>query len=592
MPEFGQPPSAAAARIPRQFGCSVSLHRPKLGLVGLWRGTRVRSGAAVALGFGGAALLLSAVPVAAASPLGFARPVFVDQAKAGGEPFTIRSTKTGNLVYSSHEGTTHLDRAGLAAPVSVVQFLCPGVTTVDCYKNHVWIWRSSDHGKTWISSDEGLTYTGFSDPDLTEDTAGNIYDAGIDLVNDTVFSSPDGGRTWPHGNTNCHGGDRPWLAGGVANEVFVSINASGTGHTIFHSTDAADTCTAGGIPDNGTLEGGVSYHGTNKPIYDRADGSLIETAMFTYTSFSGIGFSRLAHAAAAFGGSPDRFVPIPVATHTTYAGAVGPSMAMDAAENLYIVWDSDERDNAGTGGCNGGATPLPNHINLLVGRHVGPARWTWSAPVALASPKNARVIWPWVAAGASGSISVVWYQMDKMTDPDCDTYFGQTQNPNTRIMAAQIFNATSPARSMAVVDAAGRPIHQGGICDSGTTCVATGQDRRLGDFFTNAIDETGCVMISSGDTTVLDPVTGGARITSLPIFIQQNSGPSLTGRDCATGAVLGAAPTPSPTIAAGGGGNVLPKTSTPPSQAVLGLLAITAAAALAVAGRRRRRPAG
>jgi len=64
--------------------------------------------------------------------------------------------------------------------------------------------------------------------------------------------------------------------------------------------------------------------------------------------------------------------------------------------------------------------------------------------------------------------------------------------------------------------------------------VVTGQDRRLGDCFTNSIDGRGCVIIASGDTTVPD-LTGEPRITSLPIFIKQTSGPSLTtGKDCAS----------------------------------------------------------
>ena len=64
--------------------------------------------------------------------------------------------------------------------------------------------------------------------------------------------------------------------------------------------------------------------------------------------------------------------------------------------------------------------------------------------------------------------------------------------------------------------------------------MVTGQDRRLGDYFTNSIDGRGCVIIASGDTTVPD-LTGEPRITSLPIFIKQTSGPSLTtGKDCAS----------------------------------------------------------
>ena len=65
------------------------------------------------------------------------------------------------------------------------------------------------------------------------------------------------------------------------------------------------------------------------------------------------------------------------------------------------------------------------------------------------------------------------------------------------------------------------------MCQSGTTCVATGQDRRLGDFFTDAVDQNGCVMIASGETTT-DPTAA----TSRPLFIQQTNGTSLTGQSC------------------------------------------------------------
>jgi len=83
-----------------------------------------------------------------------------------------------------------------------------------------------------------------------------------------------------------------------------------------------------------------------------------------------------------------------------------------------------------------------------------------------------------------------------------------------------------------VVNASGRPVHEGGICQGGTTCVVTGQDRRLGDYLTNALDARGCVMIATGDTMSPDPVTGGDRAWSLPLFIMQNAGPSLTHGSC------------------------------------------------------------
>ena len=74
-----------------------------------------------------------------------------------------------------------------------------------------------------------------------------------------------------------------------------------------------------------------------------------------------------------------------------------------------------------------------------------------------------------------------------------------------------------------------RPIHSGLVCQGGTTCVATGQDRRLGDYFTNAIDARGCVLIATGDTTLRDPMTGAPYPTARPLFIRQISGPALIG---------------------------------------------------------------
>jgi hypothetical protein len=148
-----------------------------------------------------------------------------------------------------------------------------------------------------------------------------------------------------------------------------------------------------------------------------------------------------------------------------------------------------------------------------------------------------------MVAGDAGKVSIVWYRSDRITDPDCAN--SDDPQPKYSLMEAQLFDATNPDSTATVVDAAGRPISTGGVCQGGTTCVATGQDRRLGDYFTNAIDARGCVIIASGDTTTKDPATGNELPTSRPIFIRQNSGPPLftgTGSgDCSgtRGAVLG-----------------------------------------------------
>ena len=57
---------------------------------------------------------------------------------------------------------------------------------------------------------------------------------------------------------------------------------------------------------------------------------------------------------------------------------------------------------------------------------------------------------------------------------------------------------------------------------------------RLGDYLTNALDPRGCVMIATGDTMSPDPITGQDRAWSLPLFVQQDAGPSLMHGLCGT----------------------------------------------------------
>ena len=103
-------------------------------------------------------------------------------------------------------------------------------------------------------------------------------------------------------------------------------------------------------------------------------------------------------------------------------------------------------------------------------------------------------------------------------------------------MAARISGATGAHPSETVVDAAGRPIHSGSVCAGGTTCAAdnviTSEDRRLGDYFTDNTDANGCLIISSGDTTLNDAITGQPSPISHPLFLRQDSGLSLTGVRC------------------------------------------------------------
>jgi len=469
-----------------------------------------------------AAGLLLGAP-AAAAPLGFSKPILVDPGLAGGEPLVLPDPLHGTLIYTSHEGTTHLYRNGLVTTE-------PAFYTN--YRDQVNVWTSTDGGLTWkFTSYNGTGFTsnpaenlGFSDPDLTEDGGGRIYNTGIDLANDALFSTIDGGRTWDRGTIQCHDGDRPWLAGGQPNEVFLATNANtggpdgSGGHLIFRSSDGGNSCSSQGIPDQGTTAAG-QFIGDGKLAYVRDRDMLVEPIAF---KGAGVGVSTWHRGDPAFAPGPPA-TKSPIISHW-------PAIALDAADTLYEVWDTDPR-RADKMGCsdasptqNGNSgSPLANQIQYAYSKDFGKS---WSAPVTVAAPPNGRAFWPWIVAGDAGKVNIVWYQSDKVVDLDC-------QASKISIFSATVLKADSPSPAVQTVDAAGRPIHDGGVCQGGTTCVATGQDRRLGDFFTNALLPDGCVAIASGDTTHHDPLTGGPLPTSLPIFLRQTSGPALLGDgDC------------------------------------------------------------
>jgi hypothetical protein len=465
--------------------------------------------------------------------VGFGAPSYVDKQLAGGEPLMWQDPFHHTLLYTSHEGTTHLYRPGLQSPSGGFQF-------ISNYRNQVILWVSKDDGATWTRVNyQGTGFrtdptknTGFSDPDFTQDAGGRIYDTGIDLANDSLFSSSDGGFTWNQGTIQCNDGDRPWLAGGVKDEVFMATDTAedgmsdptGTGHAVFQSTDGGRTCHKVADDFGSSDKGGATaYVGFGKLFMDHARQRLIEPELYQDKSGKTVGIG-----AGTWNRGDSKFTPHFIAPTTVQAH--WPTLALDQNDTAYLVWDTDARDAKGTGGCKGAATPLPNAVQMAVSKDFGQ---TWSAPITIAAPPTSRVLWPWVTAGDPGKVSVVWYQSDKVQDPDCAT------DAKWSIKESQLTGADDPATmGQTTVDASHGPVHTGGVCQGGTTCVATGQDRRLGDFFTNAVDARGCVVIASGDTRIKDEL-GGPLPTSRPILIRQNAGPALAGGgDCGAAAGL------------------------------------------------------
>jgi hypothetical protein len=454
------------------------------------------------------ALGAAAAPTLAAptSAIHFAKPVVVDSQLAGGEPSIFWDPRHQDYVYTSHEGTTHTLRDGLIGAPSTAEWAAN-------YRNQVNIWTSKE-GQHWSRVNLAGTgfeanpadNTGFSDPDLTQDAGGRIYNTGIDLANDALFSSPDGGRTWDRGTVNCHDGDRPWLAGGPKDTVWLATDPAETDHSVYISTDGGSSCHPNGFVDKGGY-GKLFYDSRPNPALH---GALIEPVPKTKNGNVGVGILR--NAVQAYKTGKGAFVQYDAAP-TQGELTNFPSLVVDTAGNLYLTWADQPGRTSGNGKNTVWVTMSKDGVH-------------WTPRYAVAHP-GTTVLWPWIAAGTPGNVSVVWYQYDRPTpDPD------QATTGKVSVMDANIFGLGTKHVTKAVANAAGRPIHVGGICQSGTTCVATGQDRRLGDYFTNWIDGRGCVIIATGDTMTPDPVTGRQRAWSTPIFLHQDGGRSITGHSC------------------------------------------------------------
>ncbi|MCW2543291.1 MAG: hypothetical protein JWM40_843 [Frankiales bacterium] len=429
-------------------------------------------------------------------PLTFEPPQYVDKTRAGGEPL-VATYPNGRLLYSSHAGTTHFFAPDVAAPGSAA--------FVENYTGQTYIWTSDDNGKTWTFRPrtiptEGLIASGFSDPEIAIDSAGQVFFSEINLVNVAVSKSTTKGSTWTLQNL---GGavltDRQWTEADRKDELYFVANGqpggTGTGvvdgHYISKSTDGGKTFT-NSIPDQ------IGGSGLGDIRVDKRNGTVYEAH-----------YSQGNLAIAAFRNARAGNL---VATDTSLVAAKvrmvahWPAIDLDPSGNLYITWDED-----GTGGR---AAGIWYSRSTDAGRH-------WADPVRVSSG-DATAIWPWLGVGDDGRAGIAWLQADRLlpsNDPQTPGSYGW------RIVAAATTTglgctaSTKPAFTAPTV-ATPAAVHVGTICNGGTVCQATLTDRRLGDYFSVDVDNTGRMYMGYSDTQVPAAV-------SLPAFVRQQSGPSL-----------------------------------------------------------------
>ncbi|HWL66646.1 MAG TPA: sialidase family protein [Actinomycetota bacterium] len=462
------------------------------------RDSKIRSLLFLSLMFSSLLLLAPAASDAAAAcrapgeALKFDKQKYIDMTRAGGEP-TVEQHPDGTLMYGSHAGTTHFYSPAAADPTTAA--------FVENYTGQTYYYFSKDHGKTWTFQERTLPpnnspMSGFSDPEYAIDETGQVYVSEINLLNVAVSKAP--GSDEPFVLQNFFGqtiSDRQWMEADkkdvlylVGNELgggtFPNDPVGNAGHYLHRSTDGGQTFTPG-------VEDGA---GLGDLQIDRRDGTL-------YEAYYDDGVLSMTAYREARSGNLDKRETNEVAKGVSMLSH-WPSFDIDSAGNQYMTWDES------------GQGDRPAGVWFSYSTDGGR---TWAKPTRVDKNTNTD-IWPWLAVGDKGKVAVAWLGADtKLPGHDAETQGDQ----KWRIYVAQTLNGLgckgSSAPGFRVTTATSRPVHTSTICQGGTACQAAAIDRRLGDFFTIEIDNSGHVWGGYSDTA-----EGGA--TALPGFVHQSGG--------------------------------------------------------------------
>ncbi|MDX6199437.1 MAG: hypothetical protein QOJ79_2588 [Actinomycetota bacterium] len=165
---------------------------------------------------------------------------------------------------------------------------------------------------------------------------------------------------------------------------------------------------------------------------------------------------------------------------------------------------------------------------------------TWSKPFQIntdnrgAKPDEGRSdLFPWMAAGANGTVDVVWYHGEGGAKGSNLIYRNQGDRlTNWTVAFAQLGKATAKSSTGAAAPTmltytnyATPVMHHGSICNNGTFCdlpiPGSSGDRSLLDFFQVAIDGAGRANIALAD----NEASPGSNISA---YVRQTSGYSVT----------------------------------------------------------------
>ena len=437
----------------------------------------------------------------------------------------------GNPTISGIQGTgfeqdLRLDRSGR------VYSSAPGsLSSTISYIN-----RSLDGGQTfkWVAGavqpfGKPISCVGGGDSELATDTANNLYFADLTLANMSTARSGDQGRTFAFSCTGVPATpvDRPWLA---------TDGNPTSGGSITMAYDLVPNVV--GLPDptcqtsnrlvldrspvvDATLPG-VQYGPTqiiNQPCNEGIMGNdEVFTANGVHRAFVVHDNQNLDSILMGrcdlvpFTASPTGYANCQdvVVTHFPgfITGANFPTMAIDRAGNIFIVWEQAPFD--ATSGLVTGDTLLFYSVSKDQGN-------TWTPPRQLPTPGLHNNVFAWPAAGDAGRVDVAWYGT-KAIAPN-PSHGPASVRGDWSLFLAQSLNFTSSTPTWTTpVLASEHFVHRGSMF---TLIGGQNGDRTLGDFLQMRVGSQGEANISYADSNSID------EFDSQATYVRQNGGPSL-----------------------------------------------------------------
>ncbi|TMK18309.1 MAG: exo-alpha-sialidase [Actinobacteria bacterium] len=315
----------------------------------------------------------------------------------------------------------------------------------------------------------------------------NVYVSSLTLANVDVSTSTDGGASWslnPVGAT-IPGDDRPWIAAVGARKACVSYHDVATFRIHVNcSSDAGTTFTQLGEAIDADHAFLTEQNQIGNLVISRTGGNAIYQIMVGPTDAEEL------VTCGTPAGPPSCYRTVWLAVSTdggqtftdrkVYTGGPDqsfnhnfPNVAVDRAGNAYVAF-SDNHDVYFSFSTNGGAT------------------WTQAVGVNKAGANTA--IFPWLEAGASGKVDLVYYgssYFDGINPPD-----SYPDGAAWFVYIAQNLRATTPGSSFSQTQAS-PVVHYGGVCEGGISC--TGNRDLYDDFGVAASPVTGMASIIYSD---------------------------------------------------------------------------------------------